>query len=243
MAASPYETVVGFVIGPWPVQAARAAVDLSPSRTTQALGMSFLDCPAAHPEEGALFGAAMASMSAPVIREAVDVIGAGDATTVVDVGGAHGSFALAMLARHPGLEAIVLDLPHAVPGARAAAAERGLDHRLTAVAGDFFTEVPPGDILLLKYILHDWSDDECVTILSNCRAALRPGGRIVITEIVIDDHAAGIAPLMDIAMLATAGSRERTRGEFDDLLSRAGLRRTAATPLQPPYFVIEAAAA
>jgi predicted O-methyltransferase YrrM len=218
------------------------AVRSGESQTDKALGMPFFDYMAAHPEEGVLFGAAMTSMSAPVIRDAVEVIDVAGAATVIDVGGAHGSFALAMLAKYPGLEAIVLDLPHALPGARAAAVERGLDDRFTAVAGDFFKEVPPGDIMLLKFILHDWSDEECVRILSNCRDALRPGGRIVITEIVIDDHAPGIAPLMDIAMLATTGSRERTLAEFDDLLGRAGLRRAAATPVEPPYVVIEATA-
>ncbi|WP_229070576.1 acetylserotonin O-methyltransferase [Actinoplanes sp. DH11] len=216
------------------------AVRSGQAQTTQALGMPFFDYLAAHPDEGALFGAAMASMSAPVIQEAVEVIDVGGAGTVVDVGGAHGSFALAMLARHPGLDAIVLDLPHAVPGAQAAAAERGLTDRFRAVGGDFFAAVPAGDILLLKFVLHDWSDDDCVRILANCRDALHPGGRIVITEIVIDDHAPGIAPLMDIAMLASAGSRERTLAEFDELLTRSGLRRTATTEVQPPYAVIEA---
>jgi hypothetical protein len=219
------------------------AVRSGESQTEKALGMPFFDYLAAHPDEGALFGAAMASMSAPVIRDAVEVIDIAGATTVVDVGGAHGSFALGMLERHPGLDAIVLDLPHSLPGARAAAVERGLDDRFAAVGGDFFKEVPQGDILLLKFILHDWSDDDCVRILSNCRDALHPGGRIVITEIVIDDQAPGIAPLMDIAMLASAGSRERTLAEFDDLSIRSGLRRTAATAVEPPYVVIEATAA
>ncbi|GIF05004.1 methyltransferase [Actinoplanes siamensis] len=219
------------------------AIRSGQAQTAQALGMPFFDYLAAHPDEGRLFGAAMASMSAPVIREAVEVIGVAGATTVVDVGGAHGSFALAMLARHPGLDAIVLDLPHALPGAREAAVAQGLQDRCAAVAGDFFKEVPRGDILLLKFILHDWSDDECVQILANCRDALHPGGRVVITEILIDDHAPGIAPLMDIAMLATAGSRERTLTEFDDLLTRAGLRRVTVTPVEPPYAVIEATAA
>ena len=219
------------------------AVRSGEAQTMQALGMPFFDYLAAHPDEGLLFGAAITSLSAPVIRDAVQVLDVTGARTVVDVGGAHGSFALAMLAKHPALDAILLDLPHALPGARAAAEEQGVADRFTAVAGDFFKEVPEGDILLLKFILHDWSDDEGIQILANCRDALRPGGRVVITEIVIDDHAPGIAPLMDIAMLASTGSRERTLAEFDTLLSRAGLRRAAATPVEPPYFVIEAVAA
>lgn len=218
------------------------AIRSGESQTEKALGMTFFDYLAAHPDQGAIFGAAMASMSAPVIRTAVEVIDVSGATTVVDVGGAHGTYALALLAEHPGLDAIVLDLPHAVPGALAAAAERGMQDRLTAVAGDFFKEVPAGDLLLLKFILHDWSDDDGERILTNCRNALRPGGRVVITEIVIDDHATGIAPLMDIAMLATSGSRERTLDEFDALLGRAGLRRVSVAAVEPPYFVIEAVA-
>ncbi|WP_352244524.1 methyltransferase [Actinoplanes sp. NBRC 103695] len=147
---------------------------------------------------------------------------------------------LARLARHPGLEGIVLDLPHAGPGARAAAAARGLDDRFTAEPGDFFSEIPRGDLLLLKYILHDWKDENCLRILANCRDALHPGGRVVITEIVMDDRPTGIGPLMDLGMLTAAGSRERSLAQFDTLLSGAGLRRVAATPVQPPYVVIEA---
>ncbi|MFI1996115.1 methyltransferase [Actinoplanes sp. NPDC020271] len=219
------------------------AIRSGEAQTEKALGMSFFDYLAAHPDQGAIFGAAMASMSAPIIAQAVEVIDVSGARTVVDVGGAHGSYALALLAKHPALDAVVLDLPHAVPGAEAAAAERGLTDRVTAVAGDFFKAVPEGDVLLLKFILHDWADDDAERILLNCRDALRAGGRIVITEIVIDDRATGMAPLMDIAMLATSGSRERTLAEFDALLGRAGLRRTTVTALEPPYSVIEAVAA
>lgn len=215
------------------------AVRSGEAQTTQALGMPWFDYLAAHPDEGALFGRAMTSMSAPVIADAVEVIDVTGVKTVVDVGGAHGSYVLALLARHPDLDGVVLDLPHAVPGARAAG--RDLDGRFTAVAGDFFAAVPPGDLMLLKFILHDWPDDECVRILGNCRDALRPGGRIIITEILMSDDAGGIAPLMDVAMLASAGSRERTLAEYDELLTRAGLRRIAVTPVRPPYGVIEAA--
>jgi len=277
MGQSPYETVTGFIIGPWLAQAVRAAVDLSLAehladgpRTAaeiaeaegsdpQATARFLRACAAmglvAYAEEGFVGTEVLAVLhrDAPMsLRDLAasqssaclwrtwaripEAVRSGESQTTR----ALGSFALAMLAKHPGLDAIVLDLPHSLPGAQAAAAERGLDDRFVAVAGDFFEEVPRGDILLLKFILHDWSDDDCIRILSNCRDALRPGGRIVITEIVIDDQAPGIAPLMDIAMLASAGSRERTLAEFDDLLTRTGLRRTAATAVEPPYVVLEA---
>ena len=48
--------------------------------------------------------------------------------------------------------------------------------RFTAVAGAFFADVPPADYFLLKWILHDWSDDDCLRILRSCRRSY------------IDDH-------------------------------------------------------
>lgn len=110
------------------------------------------------------------------------------------------------------------------------------------VGGDFFTDVPEGDLLLLKYILHDWDDESCVRLLRQCRQALRPGGRVVVVDMVIDEEAAGFGPLMDIAMLTMLGSRERTLAEFDWLFARAGLKRVRETGVQPPYRVIEATA-
>jgi hypothetical protein len=44
------------------------------------------------------------------------------------------------------------------------------------VAGDFFTEIPCGEsLLLLKKVIHDWTDERAMAILRNCRAALPEG--------------------------------------------------------------------
>jgi O-methyltransferase domain/Dimerisation domain len=215
------------------------AVRLGRSQAPEALGRPLFDYFGAHPEEGALFSAAMTDLSTPVIREAVKVLEVAGSGTVVDVGGADGAFVLELLAAHPGLCGVVLDLPHAVPGARAEAERRGLEGRTSVVAGDFFTDVPEGDLFLLKYILHDWDDESCVRLLRRCRQAMRPGGRVVVVDMVIDEDANGFGPLMDIAMLTMLGSRERTLAEFDSLFAQAGLKRVRETGVQPPYRVIE----
>lgn len=49
--------------------------------------------------------------------------------------------------------------------------------RCEFVGGDMFQEVPPADVYLMKMILHDWNDDECVQILSNILDAASSGGR------------------------------------------------------------------
>ncbi len=57
------------------------------------------------------------------------------------------------------------------------------------MGGDFFESVPPADLYLLKFILHDWDDESCLKILRRCREAMEPGGRIAIFELVVGDDA------------------------------------------------------
>ena len=185
----------------------------------------------------------MTDLSSPIIRQAAEIIDVSAGATVVDVGGANGAFVLELLERHQGATGLVFDLPHASSGALEAAKVRRLEDRLAVVSGDFFREIAEGDLLLLKYVLHSWDDEQSVKILRNCRTALRPGGRVALLEIVLDDRPTGIAPLMDIAMLTMLGSRERTLAEFDHLLSRAGLRRVRTASLDESHRLIEAVAA
>ena len=51
--------------------------------------------------------------------------------------------------------------------ARKALQASGLGGRAEAVGGDFFVDVPEGDVYLIKQILHDWNDDQCRTILAD----------------------------------------------------------------------------
>lgn len=218
------------------------AVRQGRSQSTEALGQSIFEYFGANPEEGALFSAAMTDLSTPVILEAVKALDVTGIDTVVDVGGANGAFVLELLAAHPRLQGVVLELPHALPGAEAEAKRRGLEARCTGTEGDFFAGVPSGDLYLLKYILHDWDDEASVRILRECRQAMRPGGRIAVVDMVIAEQDTGFGPLMDIAMLTMLSSRERTAAEFDELFAAAGLRRVKTTEVQAPYSVIEAVA-
>jgi O-methyltransferase domain/Dimerisation domain len=213
-------------------------------QTVAALGVDTFGYFGQHRRDAAEFGAAMTGLSAPVIRDAVSVIEPGEAGTVVDVGGAEGAFAAELLARHPWLSGVVLERPALVPQIAAEAKRRGLSDRLEAVPGDFFASVPHGDIYLLKFILHDWDDDSCVRILSAIAAAMAPGARLYIVEMLADGTRVppGLA-YMDMAMLFGLGGQERSVAAFDELLRRAGLKRTALRPLLEPYAAIEASRA
>ncbi len=194
-------------------------------------------------DEARMFRAAMTDVSAPVVREAASAINGADNGFVVDVGGASGTFVAELLKRNPRLTGAVLDLPQAMPGVDEQAARWGVSGRMSGIAGDFFDSIPPADFYLLKYILHDWSDESCIEILSNIRRAMNPGARVFIVEMMFTDQ--GIsrqAALLDMVMLICLTGRERERPEFEKLLRAADLEIIRTEPLHQPYFLIEAKA-
>jgi hypothetical protein len=217
------------------------AVAAGSPQAVQALGSTVFEYFGKNPAEARMFSAAMTDLSAPVIRDAAAVIEVGAAKTVLDVGGAYGAFVSELVRRNPGLTGSVLELAHVAATVGDEARERGLEGRITGVAGDFFESVPAADIYLLKHVLHDWDDESCHSILSNIRDAMRPGARLFVVEMLIGEGGASAgAALMDMAMLFATTGQERELAQFDALLTAAGLRRTRAVSLRSPYYLIEA---
>ncbi len=132
-----------------------------------------------------------------------------------------------------------------VDSATAHVREQGLSDRVSVVAGDFFQSVPLADLYLLKYILHDWDDESCVKILSNCARSLLPNGRVIVVTLMLGAMGEpGFGPLADMLMLALApGGKERSVDEHEKLFARSGLKLSAVTPTQSPFSLIEAVAA
>lgn len=176
-------------------------------------------------------------MSGLVTQGAVAAVSTSGVSTVVDVGGSNGDFVLALMEADPELSGQVLDLPHVVDGACAAAQKRGLSDRFSVVAGDLFEAVPPADLYLVKTILHDWDDAQCTTILRHCRSAVNEGGRALIVEMVIGELGhPDFATLGDMTMLALTNGMERDLTEFDALFTASGWRRAKTYPVGGGYF-------
>ncbi|MFD5701880.1 methyltransferase [Streptomyces lasiicapitis] len=216
----------------------------------QVFGTDFFDHLKQHPDLSAKFNAAMSQATqetAAVLPGAVDF---GRFTTVMDVGGGDSTLLSAVLREHPALTGVVYDTEEGLAQAPETLRRGGLTDRCSLVAGDFFRSVPDGaDLYMMKSILHDWSDEQVVTILGHCRAALPPGGRVLIVEPVlpevVDPETAGLTYLSDLNMLVNVGGRERTRAEFEEVCRRAGLAVASVTPLPgaEPFFAVEAAIA
>ena len=205
-------------------------------------GMPAFDYLAKHPEDAANFSEAMIGFHGdepPAIVAAYDFSGFG---TVVDVGGASGNMLVAILSRYPGPRGVLFDLPHVVRDAPEFFRARGLADRVRIEAGSFFDLVPAGgDAYVLSHIIHDWSEEQCLTILGNCRKAMKPDAKLLIVEMVLpagDEMHPG--KLLDLTMLVAPGGQERTDAEYAALLDKAGFRLTRVVPTQSAVSVVEA---
>ncbi|MFE7047648.1 methyltransferase [Streptomyces californicus] len=217
-------------------------------------GTDFFSHLARHPALSSEFNVAMSQATSETATALPHAFDFGRFTAVTDVGGGDGTLLAAVLAAHPGIEGVVLDTVEGLAEAPDTMARGGLEGRCSLVAGDFFHTVPGGsDLYLVKNVLHDWTDDQAVTILRNCREVLPPGGLVLIVEPVLpeavdtttDAADGGITYLSDLNMLVNVGGRERTRTEFEEVCRRAGLTLTSITPLAgaAPFALIEAVAA
>jgi len=214
------------------------------SQAYNALGMDFFEYLEQNPSLAQEFSKGMSSGTSVWAPTLAGLIDTSNVRRAVDVGGAHGTLLALLQEANPALRGIVFDRPNIARDAEAVIARNGFADRTEVVGGDFFEAVPSGDLYLLKFILHDWDDESSVKILRRCREAMEPGGRIAIFELIVsDDGEDSLGVLMDLNMLACASGRERTLHEFDALLQRAGLRRTAVLTADSPQSVIEAVAA
>ncbi len=192
------------------------------------------------PASAKLFSEAMTSSTRMMEKELL-ACRFPDFRLAIDVGGSQGSLLRGLLAHHPHARGILFDLPEIVDLVRPAL--KG--SRITATSGNFFESVPAGgDLYLLKFILHDWTDAQSAVILRNIRAAVAPRGRIAIAEIVLpDDGQPSPDYLMDLNMMVMTGGRERTASEFQELLRKAGFRLESVTPTGSPLSLVQAVAA
>ena len=206
-----------------------------------ALGQELFDWYGTHPDEGTAFTGAMHNLASLVATEVTQAIDFSSIGRVVDVGGANATLVSAVLRAFPNTQGVLLDLPHVVESVKKTLAASGFAERCETVAGDFFKAVPKGEVMLLKQILHDWNDKQCVDILSHCAESLPHGGRILVVEMVIsEDGKPSPAHLMDVNMLVLLPGKERTATEYGKLFAAAGLTLGRVLPTHSPFSIVEA---
>jgi len=205
-------------------------------------GMSSWEYWAGHPEEEAVFKAAMTSLSSGVVDAVVRSYDFSGIGVLLDVGGGEGALLAAILVANPSLRGILFDQPHVVRTVVALLERAGVADRCEVVGGSFFEAVPAGaDAYLLKSVIHDWDDDAAIEILRACRAAMDERGKLLVVERVIRlGNDPDPAKFSDLNMLVmTAGGKERTADNFELLYTEAGFKLSNIIRTGSPYNIIE----
>jgi hypothetical protein len=179
----------------------------------------------------------VSSMVAYAVLMAYDFSGI---SSMVDIGGGEGAFLRKILELHPEIEGTIFDLEPALKKAHRLNAEMSKG-KCSAVAGNFFESVPAGaDAYIMCDVIHDWDDEQCVTILQNCRKAMNKNGRVLVVETVVPEgDARCFSKLLDVNMLVMTRGQERTRSEYNALFEAAGYKLTRVVRTVAPQSVIE----
>ncbi|KAJ4775307.1 O-methyltransferase family protein [Rhynchospora pubera] len=136
----------------------------------------------------------------------------------------------------------VFDLPHVV--------DNSLNNdSISVIGGDMFEQIPPAHAILLKTILHDWSDEACVQILKKCKEAIESttnNGKVIVVDMVLDADIDNDTKetetklIYNLSMMFLFGGKERTEKEWHGLILGAGYSDYKIYPARMPlYSVIE----
>jgi hypothetical protein len=204
-------------------------------------GKPLFDYLGEHPDKARIFDAAMVGIhgrETNAILDAYDFSGIG---VVADIGGGNGSQLTDILKKHGRMKGILFDLPHVIGRAKEDLQASGLQDRCRLVSGSFFDAVPEGaDAYLLRHIIHDWDEAQCLTILRNCHRAMRPESRLLVIESVIPPgNAPSPGKFLDLVMLLIPGGKERSEDEYRTLFERAGFALTRIVPTGSEVSIVE----
>lgn len=203
------------LIGPsWPVYEAldhslrtgRPAVEaLAPGGAWQWLS--------AHPHFAKVFDEAMASGAQAHLKSLLSAYDFSVFRSVADIGGGQGHLLRAVLDHVPSATGMLFDQPHVLDSMRDRRVER-----MELVAGDFFKDpLPSAEAYLLMRVIHDWDDENAISILRNVRSAVPAEGKLLLIEVLLPQIAQPVQEaaswlawptFMDLNMLAwSSGAR------------------------------------
>ncbi|RDX63290.1 hypothetical protein CR513_58299, partial [Mucuna pruriens] len=144
-------------------------------------------------------------------------------STLVDVGGGAGENLKLIVSAYPSIKGINFDLPQMIQNAPP---YPGIEH----IGGDMFESVPQGDAILLKFVCHNWSDEDCIKFLRNCHKALPQHGKVIIMDYIVPEvpNSSDISKhtcTIDSLMFLAHGGKERTENEFENLCKSSGFSK------------------
>jgi hypothetical protein len=204
-------------------------------------GMGAFEFLTANPEYATVFFQGMGNLSG---TETDPILAAYDFSRfrkIVDVGGGRGTLLAGILAQASSAQGVLYDGTFATAGAGPVLQDAGVAGRCTIENGGYFDALPAGaDAYVLKHILHDFPESECLAILKNVRDAIAPDGTMLVIEYVLggnnDRH---IGNIIDLWLLLLLGAKERTLPQYSDLFAKGGFKLTRSVQTTSPVSIIE----
>ena len=218
------------------------AVRTGDDAVTKVQGKGIYDYLSEHPDESELFTRSMSNLSELSIAPILSAYDFSKFGILADIGGGEGLLLSAILHKYPRLKGILFDRKESITRAESIFIKFGVKDKIKTIQGDFFESAPGGaDVYLLKNILHNWNDRDCVRILNNIMKVLPGEGKILIIEMVVsENNKPSFSKLIDIQMMVSMkGGKERTRKEYDTILTNAGLKINKVIPTIAPISIIE----
>jgi ubiquinone/menaquinone biosynthesis C-methylase UbiE len=171
-------------------------------------------------------------------------------SSVADLGGGGGALIAAVLEAFPKLQGMLVDRPESIDRAKSRFESGPPAGRCRLLAADLCASVPSGaDVYMLKHVLHGYTDEQAVAILTNCRNVLPPEGRVLVIEFVLPDvvdhpdEELERRLMSDLNMLAVTGGKERSGAEWKQLFKSAGFECKGIIPVAGELVsIIEGAA-
>jgi len=181
--------------------------------------------------------APLAGMTAQLLGNLLDIEQVKECK-LLDVAAGHGMFGITLARLNSRVHVTAVDWQNVLAVAQQHARDAGIEERFRTITGSAF-DVPFGegyDLVLMPNFLHHFNPTMCEQLLAKARAALAPGGRVVIVEFVPDDDRLGPpdAVRFGLVMLAgTPGGDAYTFSEYQTMLGHAGFHRVTLRELQP----------
>lgn len=165
-------------------------------------------------------------------------------TTFLDIGGGSAIYTIAVVQSNPNMKGIVYELPPIKPITMEYIDDAGLSDRISVTVGNFFTDDPfPGmvDYVFFSNIFHDWPDEPNLKLMEKAYNCLSPGGKIVISEILLSDDvksSTSSASSMNVIMLPYTKGRQYRPKEFFHRLTRVGFGDPHVIKLVDDYDLV-----
>jgi len=165
-------------------------------------------------------------------------------TRLLDVGGGSGVFSIALAQRFATLRCTIMELPTMCERAKQYVADGGVAERVDTISVDMFREAWPSgyDAVFMSNIFHDWAPATNAKLAASAFAALPPGGRIYLHEMLINDEGSGPLAAASFSMLMLVGTKGRqySFAELAEVLKTAGFVEPSATSTYGYYSLVSA---